>query len=47
MKWIADFKHARAQGHQMRPLWQIPILCVLFPVYILAEKYVDWMDRTF
>jgi hypothetical protein len=28
-----------------RPLWQVALLLPLFPFYIVARKFVDWMDN--
>lgn len=36
-----------SEKHQsnVRPLWQIALLAPLYPVYLLAQSFVSWMDR--
>lgn len=41
---IKDFRDARATN-TMRPIWQIVILVPLYPIYLLARKFVEIMDE--
>lgn len=32
-------------GSHVRPLWQMLVLLPLYPIYVSARAFVDWMDR--
>jgi hypothetical protein len=45
MKFIRDIKAAKARGATMRPIWQILLLLPVYPVYLGARAFVDFMDN--
>lgn len=44
-KLLRDIRREREAGNTMRPWWQIAYLAPLYPLYLLASRFVEWMDR--